>query len=171
MHYALFNVRIRQIIDELGCSMINTVFSDEIINPTELKKNQRRWLDKARKQPVTIKFGDSGLAIVDRELMKNLYSEKHYAELLVKYCQETGNSATGKSSIFPWTTSLPDEDKQEFREEFFSTFVKATQTNNWTELEELLEDWKATAEAYDNPEFMEAVKNRGKPGDYITLGS
>ena len=50
--------------------MVTTVFSDEIINPTELKKNQRHWLDKAQRQPVTVKFGDSGLAIVDRELIR-----------------------------------------------------------------------------------------------------
>ena len=149
--------------------MVNTVFSDEIINPTELKKNQRRWLDKARKQPVTIKFGDSGLAIVDRELIKNLYAEKHYAELLIKYCQETGNSITAKSSVFPWTASLPDEDKQEFRNEFFTAFVKAIQTNNSTELEELLEDWKATAEVWENPENVEALMTKEESEEYITL--
>ncbi len=149
--------------------MITTVFSDEIINPTELKKNQRHWLDKARRQPITVKFGDSGLAIVDRELMKNLYAEKHYAELLVKYCQEMAVSPPGRSSVFPWTASLPDKEKQEFRDEFFATFAKATQDNNWAEVECLLEDWKATAEAYDNPELIEAWENRGKPENYTTL--
>ncbi len=148
--------------------MVNTVFSDEIINPTELKKNQRRWLDKARKQPVTIKFGDSGLAIVDRELIKNLYAEKHYAELLVKYCQEMAE-LKDNSTVFPWLSSLDNEEKKEFHDEFLTTFIKASQDNNWTELEYLLEDWKATAEAEQNPEFMEAWKNRGKPEDYITL--
>src|SRR5450759_1683224 len=89
-------------------NMVTTVFSDEIINPTELKKNQRHWLDKALIQPVTVKFGDNGLAIVDREVMKNLYAEKHYAELLVKYCQET-TAAKDKSEVFPWLNSLDDK--------------------------------------------------------------
>jgi hypothetical protein len=147
--------------------MVTTVFSDEIINPTELKKNQRHWLDKARNQPVTVKFGDGSLAIVDREVMR--YAEKHYAELLVKYCQEEATSSSGKSVVFPWAESLPDKEKQEFRDEFFATFVKATQDNNWTEVEWLLEDWKATAEAYNNPELMEAWENRGKPENYTVL--
>ena len=88
---------------------------------------------------------------------------------MVKYCQETENSTNARSLVFPWTTSLPDEDKREFREEFFSTFIKASQTNNWIKLEELLEDWKAMAKAYDNPEFMEAVRNGEKLEDYVTL--
>jgi len=148
--------------------MINTVFSDEIINPTELKKNQRHWLTKAQRQPVTVKFGDSGLAIVDRELMKNLYAEKKYAELVVKYCQER-TEAKDKSTVFPWLNSLDDEEKKEFHDEFLTTFIKVSQDNNWTEMEYLLEDWKATAEAESNPEFMEAWKNRGNIEDYVTL--
>jgi hypothetical protein len=148
--------------------MVTTVFSDEIINPTELKKNQRHWLDKALKQPVSVKFGDTGLAIVDRELMKNLYTEKHYAELLVKYSQELA-LAKDKSEVFPWLNSLDAEEKKEFRDEFFEVFSRAVQTNEWLELKEVFEDWEATAEAESNPEFMEAWRNRGNPKDYITL--
>ena len=148
--------------------MINTIFSDEIINPTELKKNQRHWLDKAQRHPVTVRFGDSGLAIVDRKLIKNLYAEKKYAELVVRYCQERAE-AKDKNTVFPWLDSLDEQEKKEFHGEFLTNFIKATQDNNWIEMEYLLEDWKATAEAYQNPEFMEAVKNRGNPEDYITL--
>ena len=148
--------------------MVTTVFSDEIINPTELKKNQRHWLDKARLQPVTVKFGDGSLAIVDRELMKNLYAEKHYAELLVKYCQEEA-AAKDKSDVFPWLNSLDDEEKKEFHDEFLATFVKATQDNNWTEMGYLLEDWKATGEAEANPEVREALLAEENLEEYVTL--
>ncbi len=148
--------------------MVNTIFSDEIINPTELKKNQRHWLDKARTKPVTVTFGDSGLAIINRELIKNLYAEKHYAELLARYCQELAKSKTG-SDVFPWLEALPENDRREFHDEFLANFGKATRDNNWTEMQQLLEDWQATAEAYQNPELMEAWKNRGNPEDYVTL--
>jgi hypothetical protein len=148
--------------------MVNSVFFDEIINPTELKRQQRRWLEKASTQPVTVTFGENGLAIVNREVVKNLFAEKHYAELLVRYCQELAESK-GKSTVFPWLESLDDEEKKQFHDEFLTTFMKATQDNNWTEMEYLLEDWKATAEAESNPEFVEAWKERGNPEDYVTL--
>lgn len=148
--------------------MINTVFSDEIINPTELKKNQRYWLDKAQRQPVTVKFGDNGLAIVDRELMKNLYAEKKYAELLVKLCEEMKSSLVN-ITVLPWANSLPGEEKEKFIKDFLKNFFKAVQNNTWSEIEELLDDWKATAEAWENPEFVEAWGNREKLEDYYPL--
>ena len=62
---------------------------------------------------------------------------------------------------------LPD--RQEFVREFVDNFAHCATTNQWTPLEELLEDWQATAEAHRRPELMENWRTRGQQEDYEPL--
>jgi hypothetical protein len=65
--------------------------------------------------------------------------------------------------LFPWASSLSAEDLQAFTVEL----LQAVYTHNPAQLTELIEDWRATAEALSNPGFMQAWKQRDDFSDAI----
>lgn len=50
-----------------------------------------------------------------------------------------------------WTTFLPDNEREQFLDEFVRTTVACVQTEDYEPLLRTLGDWKATAEIYANP--------------------
>ena len=74
-----------------------------------------------------------------------------------------------ESAVFPWLRDLDDEEQQEFLHQFVDLFAHCSTTGAWASFEELLEDWRATAEAHRNPELIEAWHTRGRPGDYVPM--
>jgi hypothetical protein len=135
--------------------MINTIFSDEIVNSSDLRNNQKHWFEVACEKPITINFGRKQLAVINREELGNLYTTIHFMEMVLKVCEELEKEA--ESRTLPWINSLTEEDKTVFSREFKDTALHAVDTGNWTELEFLLEDWKATAEVENHPELKEAL--------------
>lgn len=147
--------------------MVTTVFSDEIVNATELRAKQSHWLTIASKRPVTVTYGSRKLTILNREKIRNLFIQAHYMESFVKYCNEVMKGT--KSNAFPWTEYLDDEEKKRFHEEFISSIMMAVVTENWEVVETLLEDWKATAETESDEETMKALRTKQASGKYIAL--
>jgi len=147
--------------------MAKIVFSDEIVNATELRRNQKLWLGKAHKEPVTVKYGRNTLTIINRDTVRKLYSQKHYTELVLKFYRELASGA--KIDTFPWVQYLDEDERKEFHDELLSCVTDALVTDNWLAVEELLEDWKATAEAESKPEVARLLRARGTPGEYTTL--
>ena len=147
--------------------MVSTVFSDDIVNATDLRKNQKHWLDRACVNPVTVKYGHNGLAIVNREQIRSLWIQKHYTEQVLRYCQEFVEGL--KSDTFPWAEYLNDEEKAQFHKELLSSVMKAIVTDNWAPLGHTIEDWKATAETAQNLEIAEQLQHTGTPEEYVTL--
>ncbi len=147
--------------------MVTTVFSDEIVNATELRTKQSHWLTIASKRPVTVTYGSRKLTILNREKIRNLFIQAHYMESFVKYCNEVMKGT--KSNAFPWTEYLDDEEKKQFHEEFISSIMMAVVTENWEGVETLLEDWKATAETESDEETMKALRTKQASDKYIAL--
>jgi hypothetical protein len=147
--------------------MVTTVFSDEIVNATQLRARQSYWLTMASKRPVTVTYGSNKLTILSREKIRNLYAQIHHLELFIKYCNEVMYGT--KSTAFPWTEYLDDEEKDQFRDEYINSIKKATVTEHWDEVEALLDDWKATAEAESNPDLMKALKSKVSKEEYVTI--
>jgi len=147
--------------------MVTTVFSDEIVNATQLRAKQSHWLNMASRRPVTVTYGAHKLTIVNREKIRNLFMQAHYLELFVKYCNEIMKGT--RSSVFPWVEYLDDEEKKQFHEEYISSIMMAIITEGWDEVETLLEDWKATAETESDEEFMKVLKTRGRKDEYVDL--
>jgi hypothetical protein len=150
--------------------MVTTaLFNDSIINPTELKSNQKRWLSEAVKTPVTVKYGDASLAIMNRDLANDLVNKVNYMELTLKFCEETAKKEK-KSSVFPWARALDTAEKEEFQKELLSTLMGILVFNkiDWSPMEELIGDWQATAETHMNKEASRALLTKGKPEDYVT---
>ena len=145
--------------------MGNTFLSDAVISPTELRTRQIHWLDRAAENVVTIVSCSKQLALVSREHISKLYAEKHYSELVIRYCQELDKKI--KSNAFPWTEQLNYEEKLEFHNELLATIVDAISTNDWLPLEHLIEDWKATAQAIGNPALAKSLLAKEDPSKYV----
>lgn len=137
--------------------MVTTVLSDEVINSTELRNNQKRWLDKAYSSPVSIMSGAKKLVLLNREHAKHMYSLTHYAEIVIQFCREQGSGEKGQSDVFPWIKHLSEETIGEFNKELLATFGEAVCNKDWLAFEEMLDAWVATAEAMTNPEMVELI--------------
>jgi hypothetical protein len=147
--------------------MVTTPFSDPICNATELRSKQKYWFDLAVKRPVSINYGHHKLTILNRDQMRDLYMQKHYLELAVKTCNSLIKEA--RSEDFPWIEYLDTQEKQGFFEEFIGAVLTAVSTNDWANLETILDDWKATAETEHDDKAMTALKTKVREKDYIGL--
>lgn len=147
--------------------MISTFLSDEVISPTQLRTNQKHWLDRACKNVVTIANGRKQLAIINRERISILYAQKHYMEMMLSYSQELAKGL--QFATFPWVEHLNSKDRVEFHNEFLSCIINSAITNDWTLAEYLLEDWKATAEVESNPILAEALLAEADPSKYVEI--
>lgn len=153
--------------------MSRTMFSDEVVLATDLKKKQRYWFDRAReKGGVTIVQGKvADLVLAPRETVAEAIEAASYARTAAQFLREliTLQRAPAESVIFPWLRDLDDEEQGEFLREFVDIFARCSTTGEWQQLDELLEDWQATAEAHRNAELMEAWRTRGQPEDYVPM--
>ena len=152
---------------------MKTVFSDEVVQVTELKRNQRYWLDRARKTGgLTIVQGKlADLVLAPRQAVAESAQAVHYAKMMSQFLLETvkADRELEDSVVFPWFKDLDGEDRQEFYRELVETFAECMAAGRWKAFDELLEDWQATAEASRNEELLETWRTRGRAEDYIPL--
>ena len=153
--------------------MTKTMFSDEVVLATDLKKKQRYWFDRARKiGGVTIVQGKvADLVLVPRQKVAEATEAAGHARTAAQFLREViplGRELS-ESAIFPWLRDLDNEEQQEFLHQFVDTFAHCSTMGDWASFEELLEDWRATAEAHRNPELIEAWHTRGRPEDYVPM--
>lgn len=153
--------------------MAKAMFGDEVVLATDLKKRQRYWFDRARQTGgVTIVQGKvADLVLAPRQKVAAAAETALHARTAAQFLREviTLERPLAKSVVFPWLHELDDEEQQEFLHEFVDVFAHCSTTEEWTQLEELLEDWQATAEAHRNPELLEAWRTRGRPEDYVPM--
>ena len=153
--------------------MVKTVFSDEIVLATDLKKRQRYWFVRARESGgVTIvQGGVADLVLAPRQMVAETAEAAAHARTAAQFLREviTLKRAPAESAVFSWLCELDDEEQQEFLREFVDLFARCSTTWKWAPFEEFLEDWQATAEAHRNPELLEAWRTRGQPEDYFPI--
>jgi hypothetical protein len=147
--------------------MTTTLFSDDIVNASEFRTKQKYWFNRASSNPVTITYGSRNFAIMEREKISNLYVRKYYLELVIRHCDEVLKGVD--SSIFPWLSYLDDGEKKEFHNELIASVAKAVTADSWSTVDELIEDWKATAETKSNSAVMKALKAKVSKDDYVII--
>ena len=147
--------------------MVIRVFDDEIVSATKFRVRQSHWLAVAAKRPVTVTNGDNKVTVFSRERIHELYLGKYYLELAVKFCNEMQKNE--KSNIFPWIEYLDSEERIQFSQEFINAVSAAIVTDGWSKIEELLADWKATAETESDTEAMKALRNKVHKDKYVTI--
>jgi len=147
--------------------MVSTVFSDSIVNATDLRNNQKQWFEKAYIKPITVNYGRRQLAIMNREQVGRLYAAQHYSELVLKACEEF--SENSKSTIFPWIEYLSNEGKTKFHSELLRQTIQSIITGDWAKVEYIIDDWKATAEVERNPALAAVLKSKEDPSQYVEI--
>lgn len=147
--------------------MIETVFSDHVVSASDLRANQKRWLQEALKRPVTVNYNRKQLAIMKRELVRDLLIKVHFADLTLAACRDLEKGSIFET--FPWLESLTPKERLEFRDELIECFAGSSKTGRWDDMDDLIADWKATAEAKRSPQLVRALKDEPSPGDYVTL--
>jgi len=153
--------------------MKTKLFDDVIITSTDLKNNQKKWLDTALKTPVSItNRRGKQYVLINREQIHDLIQVKDYAEKIIKYCIELDKGIDSEnfiSEVFPWTRFLIQEDRVSFKDDLVATFAASLRGNDWTELDDIITSWEATAEALTNKQFMEIVNSKAEQKEYIEV--
>ena len=147
--------------------MVTQIFEDEIVSATKFREKQSHWLSVAKKRPITITSGENRVTLVDRELMRDLYLSRYYLEMAVQLCDES--VGVDKYSVLPWLKYISAREQKEFKKELIQNMLVSITTDNWENVTELLDDWKATAETYQNKEAMRNLLVRGRKEDYVPL--
>jgi hypothetical protein len=148
--------------------MTTTFLSDDFINSRELRNNQKYWLDKAYQSPVSIRSGDKKLVLINREQARDVFLTNHYAQLIVEFCQERSVESK-ESRVFPWIKNLPEKHIKQFHKQLLACFNRVIKTGEWLVIEELLDDWKATAEVAANPALSSKLMAEEKTSEYVEL--
>lgn len=146
-----------------------TIFADQVVSVSDLKKRTKYWLDVVRHQsPVTVAQGSQAdLVIVRRD------DEVQHARLL-QYARLFGRFMVEHNQGFPptelvWYELLESDEQQEFVAELVQEFSRMMTTGQWQPFANLLHDWQATAEANQNPELLAALAAPYDPGEYARV--
>ena len=146
-----------------------TILSDDLINSTEFRNNQSRWLNKAYESPISIISGKKKLVLLNREFAKNMYQLNNYAGLVARFCREQYNRPGKKSEAFPWIKHLNEKEIAQFHMELLSAFVDAIRDDNISVLEEVVGDWKATAEVAGDAQLSKRLLEEGDSAKYVPI--
>ncbi len=65
--------------------------------------------------------------------------------------------------FFPWCVHLDNGERQAF----LIDLLQAVHTQDAQQLQTVVQEWQATAEALGNPEFMKAWRGSDNPDDYV----
>ncbi len=165
----ILQILLQNCVTNGGEIVINTFLSDDVINCTQLRNNQKHWLDRAYISPVSVKSGAKILVLINRDYAKDMYLLNHYAGMILQFCQELNSEQVGKSDVFPWIKHLSEEEIADFYGELLSTFKDITHSRNWLALEEVISSWQATAEAITNPEMLELLNSDLDSEEFTTV--
>ena len=153
--------------------MTETLFGDEVVLATDLKKRQRYWLDRARQTGgVTIVQGKAAdLVLASRREVAQAVKAAARGELAARFLREVLvlGRRPAESGVFPWLADLEEQEGQEFLRELVEAFARSSTTGSWDEFDELLDDWRTTAEAHRVVEIEQAWQSRGKPEEYVPM--
>lgn len=83
------------------------------------------------------------------------------------------------AAALPWTTFLPDDEREEFFDALTSTAAACVEVDTFDPLAHLIDGWRATAEIHANPELAKLLNvarsgpaNRVKPTEgELTVGT
>jgi len=150
---------------------MKAMFGDEVVQATELKRNQRHWFERARQTGgVTIVQGRrADLVLAPRRVVAGNMETAQRVRLIGQFLLEwirAGNGNLVASVVFPWLADLDQAERQQFYTNLIKVFAECVTRGDWTALDELLEDWQATAEANRTQGLLDVWEQRGRTEDY-----
>jgi hypothetical protein len=146
-----------------------SVFEDQIVQVSDLKKRMKYWLDVVRQTaPVTIAQGGKADLIIMRRADEAIHAKiLEYARLVARFLLEQRQG--GGSQVLPWYKHLETDEQEEFIAELLHYFSDMVQTGDWQGFAYLLQDWQATAESNLTPELLAALEAPHRLEEYIPV--
>lgn len=82
---------------------------------------------------------------------------------------ESGRSLVGDSitKTFPWARFLPDRDRITFASELAEVIEGASQVNQPGAIDQLVEQWRGTAEVWADPSALERLHREPEDGGLV----
>lgn len=149
--------------------MINTLLGDDYVTASEFRKNQKMWLDRACRNPVTLNYREKQLVVVNRDSARRLYALSYYAQQVIEFCQERVTGSGNISRVFPWTQHLDEKELEEFHVDLFTTFMNVQHGDDVLDLEEMLNGWIATAKALADPDVADMLTANQDDAEYTKV--
>ena len=100
------------------------------------------------------------LVISNRDTIAKLYRKAYFMELIVRYCRAQMEKA--EIEVFPWLEALDEDEKKQFDEELMSCMKSCLANDDWSAVNDLLEDWQATSEVIRSPHLVKVLTNDAK---------
>jgi hypothetical protein len=136
-----------------------TLFGDDVVQITEFKKRAKAYAERARQRPLTIVQGGlADLALVRRDLVGTaLRQQQHLLQAVDLLLSEVSGRSVG---MLQWANELDPHERASFASEYAGAIQRANgagRADAWDAVDELLDDWAATAESLGNPDVVEVA--------------
>lgn len=150
-------------------ALTELAYSDDIINVSQLKKNWARWVERAHDQPVTILYKDDPLTLISRKYISELTKKIFYTNLVVSFCQGYIEDKSGRGGALPWAAYLKSANRRIMLRELLSAYEESFAKDDWTIIQSVIDDWKATAEVESNPKLAKILTKEDDPSKYVKV--
>lgn len=144
------------------------VFSDDVINSTQLIRNWGHWAARALNHPVTILYKDDPITLISRRYISELNQRLHYTYLMFSVYQFI-ESRVNNCDVLPWVNYLNDDLRKEFFEDILNAYTESDAKGNWSVFQDTIDDWKATAEVASNPKLSKKLLEKDYPSKYVEV--
>jgi hypothetical protein len=124
-------------------------------------------LPVALKRPVTITSGDNQFVVLERARVHELYLGRYYLELAVKIDNAITHNI--KDPSLYWLEYLDTKERKLFQKELIQHLMASITTGRWNNVDELIEDWKATVETENDPAAIQAITSKISKDDFVTV--
>lgn len=144
-------------------------FNDEVIKSTQLMRNWSHWATRANNHPVTIMYKNNPLTLISRRRISELNKKLHYTSLIFNFCQGIIEARPDKNSYLPWVAYLSDDLKKKLTKELLDAYDESDAKDDWSILQDVIDDWKATAEVESNPALAKTLLKEEDPSKYVEI--
>ncbi|MFC1869896.1 hypothetical protein ACFLYE_01335 [Chloroflexota bacterium] len=147
----------------------DVAFSDDVINSTQLLRNWGKWAARANQHPVTFLYKGDPLTIISRNHIGKLEKKLYYTSLVFMFCQESIEGKIDDSSALPWSKYLSKSDRDALFYELINSYKESDAKDDWDIIQNVLDDWKATAEVESSPKLAKALLAKEDPSKYVRI--
>jgi hypothetical protein len=147
----------------------NIAFSDDVINSTQLLRNWGKWATRAGQHPVTFLYKGDPLTLISRNHISKLEKKLYYASLVFMFCQESIEGKIGDNSSLPWAKYLSKPHQDALFYELINAYKESDAKDDWDIIQNVLDDWKATAEVESSPRLAKILDEEDNPSKYVKI--
>ena len=143
----------------MTATMPRPIFSDELVNATELNRRSGRVLDMARLRPVTVARNDEFFTLIRRDEISHIVSDaahtKQFVELITSALLP--NPCLEATHPFGWLRAFDRDELQQFVTEVLAAYRKAELcAEGWEEFEAIVHEWHESAIAILSEDLADA---------------